>query len=398
MTPAAGAAASAPATGTAPVVRISAFYFWYFGILGIMVPYWTPYLAHRGFSAVQIGLLSAISLAARIAAPYVWGVLADRRGASMPLVRCAAVLTPLIFVAVLWPGDFLWMAVVMSLYGFFWNACLPQFEANTMRHLGAASARYGRLRLWGSVGFILTTLLGGVLLESAGLAPLPWLLLATMLATALCSLRVPEAARVKVVENAAGGVGAGNLVAIGAFLLVCHLMQASHGPFYTFFSIYLDDAGYSRTLTGWYWSAGVVAEILVFLWLGRALPRLGAVRLLRWSLLIAAARWLLTGYQVDDPLLLLLAQLGHGATFGAFHASAMVLIHQLFPDRARGRGQALYSSVGFGAGGALGGLYSGYLWDSAGAAATFGVAALVALLAWALCAALVRDPARRGKG
>ena len=384
-----------PVAAPAPVVRISAFYFWYFGILGVMVPYWTPYLAHRGFTAVQIGLLSAVSLVARIAAPYVWGALADRRGASMPLVRTAAVLTPLIFTAVLWPGDFLWMAVVMSLYGFFWNACLPQFEANTLRHLGTASARYGRLRLWGSVGFILTTLAGGVLLERFGLAPLPFMLLAAMVATALCGLIVPEASHHRVGGGSAASDARRGPLAVGAFLLVCHLMQASHGPFYTFFSIYLDDVGYSRTVTGWYWSAGVVAEIAVFLWLGRALPRLGAVRLLRWSLLIAAARWVVTGFWVDNPLLLLLAQLGHGATFGAFHASAMVLIHALFTDSARGRGQALYSSVGFGAGGALGGLYSGYLWDSAGPGFTFGVAVLLALLAWGLCAGLVAEPAVR---
>lgn len=365
---------------SAPYGRISAFYFCYFAVLGAMVPYWTLYLASIGYSALQIGYLSALTLGTRIVAPYVWGWWADRRGRTMPIVRVAAVMSTFVFAGVFVPGGFWWMAAVMSLHGFFWNACLPQLEANTMRHLAGAGNRYGRLRLWGSLGFILLVVGGGALIDGVGLALLPTILIAATAAAALVSFAVPEATR-----DAPRRVGLvarlPNLRQVVLFLLVCNLMQASHGPLYTFFSIYLYDAGYSRSVTGWLWALGVVAEIGVFIWLARTLPRIGVRRLLLASLALAVVRWLITGYFVNYLVVLVAAQVLHGATFGAFHAAAMVGIQQLFPDGLGGRGQALYAGFGYGAGGALGGFYSGYLWDLVGPANTFTAAAAVAALA-----------------
>ena len=169
-----------------------------------------------------------------------------------------------------------------------------------------------------------------------------------------------------------------------AFFLVCFLLQGGHGAYYAFYSIYMEATGYSKTLIGQLWALGVVAEVLVFILMHRLLQRFGARRVLMASLLLAAVRWLLIGYFPGDLGLMLLAQTLHAATFGTFHASAIHLVHHYFPGRLQGRGQALYSSLSFGAGGALGSLASGFLWESAGADVTFAVSAVVSLLAFAV--------------
>jgi len=170
--------------------------------------------------------------------------------------------------------------------------------------------------------------------------------------------------------------------AIVAFLAACLFMQAGHGAYYAFFSIYMEQTGYSKTVIGQLWTLGVVAEILVFLVMHRLLHRWGARRVLLASLFLAAVRWVLTGYFPDVVWIILFAQTLHAATFGSFHAAAIHLVHQYFTGRHQGRGQALYSSLSFGAGGALGSLCSGYLWEGAGPGVTYLVAAGFSLLAF----------------
>jgi PPP family 3-phenylpropionic acid transporter len=167
-----------------------------------------------------------------------------------------------------------------------------------------------------------------------------------------------------------------------SFLLVCFLMLASHGPYYTFYSIYLEDNNYSKTFIGEMWALGVIAEIVLFVIMHRLVNYFGLKSLLLFSLLLAAIRWLLIGYFINFLGLLIIAQLLHAATFGIYHAVAIQYVHKFFRGKLQGRGQALYSSVGFGAGMAVGSLVSGYVWDRAGALVCFQGAAISAFLAF----------------
>lgn len=343
-----------------------------------MVPYWNLYLLSIGFTPLQIGWMAAITLAVRVIAPNVWGWLADRSGRPMVVVRVGMALALACFSLVAMDTRFVWVAATMTLFSFFWNACLAQFEANTLNHLDGQENRYGMLRLWGSVGFILVVAGVGQLLDHFGidlLLPLTTLLIAS---TLIASFLVPGSVRRK------QGAGQPQIRAlllrpgVVLFLLACLLMQASHGPYYTFFSIYLESIGHSRTLVGYLWALGVVAEVAVFVLLVRWLPLWGSGPVMFVSLSLAALRWLLIGWCADNLALLLFAQLLHAATFGAFHAAAIERVHHLFVGPHQGRGQALFSSVGFGLGGALGGLYSGYGWEGLGASVTFSIAALLA--------------------
>jgi PPP family 3-phenylpropionic acid transporter len=232
------------------------------------------------------------------------------------------------------------------------------------------------------VGFIVTASGLGVLVDRYDPMVIPTTLLVCYLAIWLSSLPVPE--RPAATHGAAQGHFWQVLrrPPILAFLAACLFMQAGHGAYYAFFSIYMEQTGYSKTLIGQLWTLGVVAEILVFLVMHRLLRRWGARRVLLASLVLAALRWVLTGYFPDRLWIVLIAQSFHAATFGSFHAAAIHLVHQYFTGRHQGRGQALYSSLSFGAGGALGSLCSGYLWEGAGAAVTYLVAAGFSLLAF----------------
>lgn len=362
--------------------RLSAVYLCYFAALGALWPYWGLYLKSIGFTEHDIGLLIALIMATKIVAPYVWGVIADRHGRRMIIVRLASLLAALAFAGVYLGHAFWWLALVLMVYSFFWNAALPQFEATTLLHLGRDSHRYSQVRLWGSVGFIVSVLALGPVLEHYGPGLIPTIYLLLLLAIWLASLLVSEPA----VQNHAA-TGHGSLLAVIrqpvviALFIVCFLVQASHGPYYTFYSIYLQDHGYGYATIGWLWATGVVAEIGVFMVMHRLLPRLGSYWLLIGALLLASVRWLVIAWLVESPLAMFLAQTLHAASFAVYHAVAISLIHRYFAGRYQGRGQALYSSISFGAGGAAGSYLSGVLWAGHGGVMAFSVAALLSTLA-----------------
>ena len=367
-----------------PYWRLSGFYLFYFAALGCLVPYWGLYLKGLGFSAVEIGELMAIPMATKFLAPYVWGAFGDYLGHRMKIVRLGSLLTSIIFLAVFWVESFWGLATAMVLFSFFWNAVLPQFEAVTFRYLGREVARYARIRLWGSIGFIVAVALLGVAIDQTSERVILPILLAMYSAIWFSSLTISDPAAEPEQRAQPSITAVLKVPAVIAFFLVCFMLQAGHGAYYAFYSIYMEETGYSKTLIGQLWALGVFAEVLVFIVMHRLLHRFGARRVLMASLLLAALRWLIIGYFPGDLALMLFAQTLHAATFGTFHASAIHLVHHYFTGRHQGRGQALYSSLSFGAGGAAGSLTSGFLWASGGAAVMFSASALISLLAFAV--------------
>mgnify|MGYP001820757454 FL=1 len=310
--------------------RLSAFYLFYFASLGALVPYWSVYLKSLGFDVVQIGELVAILMATKIVAPNVWGWIADHTGRRMSIIRMASLLAAISFIGVFLGSSYWWMALVMSVFSFFWNASLPQFEATTMNHLGDQTHRYSSIRLWGSIGFILAVAGLGFILERHSVDWLPIIIIGLFAAIWLSSLYVPE--------RAAGHQSLDNeplLRVLGrrevlSLLIVSFLVQASHGPYYTFFTLYLEGYGYSRGVIGQLWAFGVVAEIGVFLVMHRWLPRYGARRLLLVALLMTTLRWLLIGKLAGNGWVVAFAQTLHAASFGMYHVVVIYMIHNMF--------------------------------------------------------------------
>ena len=387
-----------PAERKLPYWRLSGFYFFYFAALGVFLPYWALYLQAAGQTPVQIGQLMALLAGTKLISPNLWGWLADRSGRSLWLIRWAACLTAASFALVFKFFGFGWLALITFAFGFFWNASLPLFEAVTLAHLSEDSHRYSRVRLWGSIGFIAAVLAVGRALDTVVVIDcLPVLIFVLFLGQALASMLVPERS-IRVT-----GHGNGSLAAIlrqprvVAFFVVFTLIQIAHGPYYVFFSVYLKENGFDASQTGQLWALGVLAEILLFVFLHRILQRFALRLIVLLSIALGVLRWLITAWLVQHPVAVAFAQVLHAATFGVSHVAAIHLVHKYFAGPHHGKGQALYSSLSFGLGGMLGSYFSGVWWGSLGPALVYtaaaGVSALALLVFWVW---VEKDPKRRG--
>ena len=362
-----------------PYWRLSGFYFSYFAFTGVFSPYWSLYLKSLSFSAFQIGVLMSLLPIMRTFASAVWGTFADRSGKRMKIVRWSALLSLVSFAGVFAGNGFWWLFLAMALMSFFWSASLPLVEAATMSHLGEHIAGYGRIRLWGSVGFVVAVVGVGYVLDRVEVTVLLWVVLASKIGIAYFCRQIPEAATAAHHTDHQPVWHILRKPEVAFFLFACFLMAAAHGPYYTFFSIYLVDHGYAKSTVGWLWALGVICEIAIFIWLPRILHYVSLRRILIFSLGCTALRFLLIGWGVDAWPLILIAQALHAVTFGAYHAAAMAVVHHFFRGRHQTKGQAIYGSLSFGAGGMTGALLSGYLWDSVGAAWVFSACSVAAL-------------------
>lgn len=360
--------------------RLSSFYFFFFAALGVFVPYWPLYLKSLNFNAIEIGELMAIVMGSKILAPYLLGWLSDHLQKRLIIIQVSLLFTVTAFAGVLTYQSYWWFVVVMTVFGFFWNASLPLFEALTLDHLSENSSRYSHIRLWGSIGFIISVAALPLIIDDGGLALLPLIMLGLLVANGLSSLLVKENTKIASEEDTGQIFKILKQPIVIGLLLACALQSLSHGAYYTFFSIYLEDHGYSHMTTGLMWALGVFAEVVLFISIHHIFSRFDATKLFTIALLLSSARWIIIAFWVDSFILLILSQLLHAASFGLFHATAISLTHQLFPGKLHARGQALYAGISFGLGGALGNLISGYTWDSIGSTWTFLLSAFVALL------------------
>lgn len=361
-----------------PYWRLSAYYFFYFAFVGAFAPYFSLYLVSLSFSALQIGVLMSLMQAMRVIAPNLWGWLADRAGRRTPIVRASAVASAAGFSALWFTQSFSGIFIAMAVMALFWGAALPLVEALTLEHLGSRGERYGSIRLWGSIGFILVALALGAVLDRTSIAAVPWVSMGLLAAIAVCALFLPD---VRGRRHERDGPRLGEIVRrreVAALLAACFAMSAAHGALYVFLSIHLVDNGYSKAAVGWLWTLGVLAEIAVFARMPRLAARYSLRGILVASFACAVIRFLLIGWGMRQPVLIVAAQLLHGASFGAYHAAAVAAINRWFPPPYQARGQALYSSVSFGAGSMAGGLLSGLTWETLGAGPTYSVSALFA--------------------
>lgn len=367
-----------------PYWRLSNFYFFYFASLGALIPYFGLYLKSNGYTAWHVGLVIAVIQGTKIIAPYLWGWLADHKQRRLGVIRMAAFFTFIAFGFVAQADSLTGVLLASFVFSFFWNAMLPQFEALTFSLLKDQPSDYSRIRLWGSFGFVLAVTACGAAFDVISVNYLPLVVVLILACTWVASLLVTEP------SNTGSATHAGSFKSVLfkkhviAFLLICFLVQMSHGPYYSFFSIALNDLGYSELQIGQFWSLGVVAEIVLFIFIGAMAQKIGLRAILLASILLTIVRWLMLAWLADSFISLIFVQLLHAASFGAFHVVAIQLIHQYFYGQFQGRGQALYSSVGYGAGGMCGSLIAGMLWDEVGATWVFTLAAAFSGLAFVI--------------
>jgi PPP family 3-phenylpropionic acid transporter len=366
--------------------RIAGFYFFYYAFVGMFAPYWSLYLQSIHFDAIEISILMSIQPVMRMLAPNIWGWLADHTGKRLLVVQAAATLSALFYLGVFFATSFWGLFLVLALMAFFWSASIPLVEATTMSYLGKNTAHYGRIRSWGSIGFIVTVVGLGYAFDYVAIAWLLWAGLVCEIGILIFSRLIPQT---EVQAHHTDHQPIKQLLFQPRVMVLfgaCFLMSVAHGPYYTFYSIYLVEHGYAKSAVGELWALGVTCEIGVFFVMPSLVRRFGFTRILLISFSAAVLRFLLIGWTVDWVVLLLCAQMLHALTFGAYHAASVGLVHEFFKGRHQAKGQALFGSITYGAGGVVGALASGPVWQHWGPTALYSMSAGTALLGLLLMA------------
>lgn len=359
-----------------PFAALSATYFAHIGFFNPYLPLW---LKDSGFSLLAIGMLTAIQSATRIFAPYAWGALSDHTGERVKWLRLGATVALLASFGLWIPGSFAWVALVLVVMFTHTSGMMPISEA-AMAHLVSRDGefdakRYGRVRLWGSLGFFITVMLAGVWFEYFGIQHFPAWTVVTLASVVACVWALPnlkeeaDASSVYTSKRLVWPVLKQPLVQWLFASVFFHVL--AHMAVYFFLSLYLDALGYSKTVIGLLWGASVLVEIVWFFTQSRWLPWLPLSSWLCVAALLTFIRMGFTAAGADYWPVLLLAQLLHAVTFAAHHSVCIHLISQHFPAALRGRGQALYSLIAYGLTGVVGGLAGGALIEHWGLASIF---------------------------
>jgi PPP family 3-phenylpropionic acid transporter len=371
-----------------PFAAISLCYFGFAGLFGTYAPLWFQSL---GYSTFAIGALISLQSATRVFAPYAWGWSADHSGRREALLRMAiggALLSSLGFFAF---RDYAWIATACVALMLCTAGVVPISEAVLAHHVSHQGqldiARYGRVRLWGSIGFIAAVTASGFVLEAAGVRAFPWLCTGVLAILLFAAFRLPpptEAAQAEA-PPAQGALAVLRQPVVAWFFAGIFLTVLAHMSLYAFYSLYLASLGYGKGAIGLLWSVGVTVEVAWFAFQGRWVQRLPMHGWLALAAGVSALRFAAIAAFAAEAVVLVVAQLLHAFTFAAQHSACIAVISRHFPGRLRSRGQALYTVLGYGASGVLGGIAGGALSERFGFASVFWAASLVSLAAVLSC-------------
>jgi PPP family 3-phenylpropionic acid transporter len=378
--------------------NFSLFFFGYYGYIGAFTPYASLFFADKGMDAPQIALLMSLMQVMRIFGPNLWGWFADHTQKRVTVLRFTALSALGLFMGMFVGQTFAQFFVLMILINTFTSAQGPISEALMLSEMRGDLTHYGRLRLWGSVGFIVSVTVTGELLDWRGIRFMPWASVALLALVVVASLRIEESPYAHSQRSTPSILALLRRREVIAFFTSTFLMIAAHSALYVFYSLYLAQIGYSKTVIGLMWSLGVVAEIVFFFYQAPLFRRFGVQRMMMISLLAAVVRFCLIGLFAQSLLWLLLAQILHAATFGVHHSASVATLQRWFSGPLQARGQAIYTSISYGLGGTLGGLVLSVFWDDFGARTVYFAAAGIALAGVAAAALSYRwQPHLEGK-
>ena len=350
-----------------PVLRwaFGSFFFLYFAYVGLVSPYASLFFVDRGFSVIEIAVLMSMLQITRIVGPFSWGWLSDYLSNRIGIIRVCACLAALVFLCIFYLQDyigfFIWMFVLHTIL----SSQMPLGETATIHALykdNSFDKRYGRLRLWGSIGFIAMVLFAGELFQRKGIELYPYVgtVILFSLAAITFGLHEPKMERRKMVR--------GELFAVLLnpdvrwFLVSGFFMIFAHASLYVFYSLYLANLGYDKFQIGLFWALGVAAEVLFFYFQNKVLSRVDSEIVLQGAFGIGVVRFILIAF-FPTTIVLMLAQLMHAGTFAAHHSAATKLLQRWFTGPLQARGQAIMATVSYGLGGTIGGLCAGWIWD-----------------------------------
>ncbi|MEN3292696.1 MAG: transporter, family, 3-phenylpropionic acid transporter, partial [Burkholderiales bacterium] len=346
----------------------------------------------------QIGVLMSLMQVMRIFGPNLWGWVADQTQRRVTVLRITALAALIAFCGIFFGRTFTQFFIVMVAINAFTSAQGPLSEALMLSEMRGDLTNYGKVRLWGSVGFIMAVTVAGQMLDWWGIGLLPWITLALLALVLAACLRMDESPHAVTHHEVPSVASLLKRREVVAFFTSTFLMIAAHASLYVYYSLYLAQIGYSNTVIGLMWSLGVIAEIVFFYYQAPIFRHFGVQRLMVASLLIAVVRFLMIGFGAESILLLLIAQVLHAATFGAHHSASVATMQRWFAGPLQAQGQALFISISYGLGGTIGGLILSGLWDTFGSQAVYLMSAIFSLAAAGAAVLSYRwQPHREGK-
>lgn len=328
--------------GTA--LRISLHFAALFVVPGIYLPFFAVWLESRGLSPTEISVMLSVGIMLRLVAGPVAAHLVDRNGRRKQAIVILAWASLASFLLLGWADGFRALLLVWMLHTVVWAPITPFSENIALLAASRHNLQYGRLRLWGSLSFLVAAYLAGLWLKGRSDDWIYWLLLGGMAILALGSMALPDL-RLPLSPPRAGAPALRLLRnrMFLAFLAANACLQASHAAFYTFGTLHWRSVGLSDAAIGWLWAEGVLAEVLLFAFGQRVGLRIGGVGLLMLAVGGGLLRWVSTGFIADLTLLSVL-QLLHAATFGAAHLGAMRLLADGCEAGESATAQSLYTA------------------------------------------------------
>ncbi len=373
--------------------RLSLYYAAYFGVVGVQMPFWPVWLSSRGLDAGAIGDLVTVSVIARVIATPSIAYLADVRGERKRLIVVLGVLALGSFILFQWTHSF-WPILAISLIFFpAWAGPMPLTENVTMTIVRGHGLDYGRIRLWGSLSFIVMAYLTGRVLVDRSETVIYGLVVATLAVLVGASLSLPSVSSHRTERARAPLRTLLSNRSFVTFLIATAFVQASHGVYYVVGTLHWRSVGFSDDTIGALWGEGVLAEVLLFLFSARIANRLSPTHLIVLGGLGGSLRWIATGW-TDHLAVIVVAQIFHALTYGAVHLGAMHLIARTIPASISATAQSLYSALAMGLGIGVATFASGRLYATMGSNAYFVMAVLAGLGAFIALFIRMGKPAR----
>lgn len=373
----------------APLGAFGLIWFCYFGAMGTYTPFAPLWFKELGFSTLLIGAIASAQAWTRVLAPYAWGWLGDHSGSRVRLLRLSAGLSLLAAGGLLWSRSPLAVTACVVLLFLANGGVVPLAEATLARHLqtaqgGLDSGRYGRVRMWGSAGFIASVILLGLAFQYGGILLFAWLVPLTWGLLLAATLRLHASSDPPVAHEAAPPVWQVLRRPVVAWTFVSIFFTVlAHTGLYAFFSLFLDEQGHGKSVVGMLWAVSIAMEIVFFWWQGRFFARFAVHAWLQVAALAAMLRFAGTAAFGAHLAVLVLLQLLHALSFAAHHAACIACVNQYFAGALRARGQALYTVLGYGCPGVIGGVAGGWLGERLGFGSVFWAATAAAAVAWA---------------
>lgn len=334
-------------TSRSVAIRLSLFYGVYFWMVGLNLPYWPVWLESRGLGAAEIGIVVAAAFWTRIFIAPTIALWTDRTGRRRSPLFLLAISVTCGYALMHVMDGYLQILLLYGLVGSLMHATMPLTDSMTILLQSRVSLDYGRVRLWGSITFILASFAGGWILAERGPDAILWSVVAGGAALCLIGFVLPRVRTEPTTRSFAAAARLFREPRFLAFVAAASLLQSSHAVLYAFATLHWRASGIDDRTIGLLWAEGVVAEVILFAIAGRYLARVGPAAMLLLAASAGIIRWTVLGLTADIGTLAIV-QLLHAFTFGAVHLGMIRFMSRAIPERLAATAQSLYDSMAMG--------------------------------------------------